>query len=41
MIDLTVHFDPNLFNLDHHKLSANLGVKVVYPDLLEAIDPTL
>ena len=31
MIDPTVYFAPNL---DQHKLSANLGVKAVDPDLL-------
>ena len=34
MIDPTVYFVPNLFNLDQHELSANLGVKAVDPDLL-------
>ena len=32
--DLIVYFVPNLFNLDQHKLSANLGVKAVDPDFL-------
>ena len=41
MIDPTVYFFLNLFNLDQHKLSTNLGVKAVDPDLLEAIDPTV
>ena len=40
MIDPTVYFVPNLFNLDQHELSANLGVKAVDPDL-KAIDPTV
>ena len=34
MIDLTVYFVPNLFNLNQHELSANLRVKAVDPDLL-------
>ena len=43
MIDPTVYFVPNLFNLDQHELSANLGVKAVDPDLLdrEAIGSTV
>ena len=35
------HRYPNLFNLDQHELSANLRVKAVDPDLLEAINPTV
>ena len=34
MIDPSVYFVANLFNLDQHELSANLGVKAVDPDLL-------
>ena len=34
MIDLSVYFAANLFNLDQHELSMNLGVKAVDPDLL-------
>ena len=34
MIDPTVYFVPNLFNLDQHELSANLRVKIVDSDLL-------
>ena len=34
MIDPTVYFAPNLFNLDQHELNANLGVEAVDPDLL-------
>ena len=34
MIDPTVHFVPNLFNLDQHELSASLRVKAVDPDLI-------
>ena len=41
MIDPTVYFVPNVFNLDHHELSTNLRVKAVDPDLLEAIAPTV
>ena len=41
MIDPTVYFVPNLSNLDQHELSANLRVKAVDPDLLEAIDSTV
>ena len=34
MIDPSAYFVANLFNLDQHKLSVNLGVKAVDPDLL-------
>ena len=34
MIDASVYFVANLFNLDQHELSANLRVKAVEPDLL-------
>ena len=39
MIDPTVYFFPNLFNLDQYELSANFRVKAV--DLFEAIHPTV
>ena len=34
MIDPSAYFVANLFNLDQHELSVNLGVKAVDPDLL-------